>query len=159
MRRDLVDGLLEDRHRWAQELVDRGADDDHEVVGPLDQVARRAECQTAGRQDLAQELVGAGLEERHLAGGDPVERRLVGVVDPDAQARLGEGEAQRQADVAAAAEHDDVEVLGFTHVPTVAARSLGGTESRWSHLSVVPSRPCSGECGSDQASVGRCPLS
>ena len=66
----------------------------------------------AGRQDLAQELVGAVLEERHLAGGDPVEGRLVRVVDADAQAGLGEGEAQRQADMAAAAEDDDVEVGG-----------------------------------------------
>ena len=61
-------------------------------------------------EDLAQELVGAVLHERHLAGGDPVEGRLVGVVDADTQAGLGEGEAQRQADVAAAAEDDDVEI-------------------------------------------------
>ena len=71
-----------------------------------------AERQATGRQQLAQQLVGAGLHERHLAGGDPVERGLVGVVDADAQAGLGEGQAEGQADVAAAAEHDDVEVRG-----------------------------------------------
>ena len=73
-------------------------------------VAVGAELEAAGREDLVQQLVGAGLEERHLAGGDPVEGRLVGVVDADAQAGLGEGEAQRKPDVAAAAEDDDVEV-------------------------------------------------
>ena len=93
------------------------------LLGPLDHRAVGAEREAAGRQDLAQQLVGAGLEERHLAGGDPVERRLVGVVDADAQAGLGEGEAQRQADVAAAAEDDDVEVRGlFGHGLTLAAR-------------------------------------
>ena len=45
----------------------------HDVVGPLDHRAVGAELQAAGRQDLAQQLVGAGLQERHLAGGDPVE--------------------------------------------------------------------------------------
>ena len=125
VRRDLVDGLLEDRHRRAEELVDRRADDDDEVVRPLDHRAVGAEREPAGRQDLAQQLVGAGLEERHLAGGDPVERGLVGVVDADAQAGLGEGEAQRQADMAAAAEDDDVEIRGsFGHGPNLAARCM-----------------------------------
>ena len=50
VRRDLVDGLLEDRHRRAEELVDRRADDDHEVVGPLDHRAVRAEREPAGRR-------------------------------------------------------------------------------------------------------------
>ena len=112
MRRDLVDRLLEDRHRWAEEFVDRGADDDHEVIGPLDHRAVGPEGEAARREDLAQQLVGAVLHERHLARGDPVERRLVGVVDADPQAGFGEGEAQGQADMAAAAEDDDVEVGG-----------------------------------------------
>ena len=105
-----LDGLLEDRHRRAEELVDRRADDDDELVGPLDHRAVGAELETSRRQDPAQEVLGAGLEERHLARGDPVEGRLVRVVDPDAQPGIGEGEAQGQADMAAAAEDDDVEV-------------------------------------------------
>ena len=81
----------------------------------------------------AQELVGAGLQERHLAGGDPVERGLVGVVDADAQAGLGEGEAQGQADMAAAAEDDDVEIRGpFGHGLNLAARCATATGARWS---------------------------
>ncbi len=113
VRGDLVDGLLEDRHRWPEELVDRRADDDDELVRALDHRAVGAEVQAAGGQDLAQQLVGAVLQERHLAGGDAVEGRLVGVVDPDPQAGLGEDEAEGQADMAAAAEDDDVEVRGL----------------------------------------------
>ena len=110
VRGDLVDRLLEDRHRRAQELVDRGADHDDEVIRAADHRAVRPERQAAGRQQLAQELVGPVLHERHLAGGDPVQGGLVGVVDADAKAGLGEGQAERQADVAATAQHDDVEV-------------------------------------------------
>ena len=50
VRRDLVDGLLEDRHRWAEELVDRRADDDDELVGPRDHRAVGAELEPAGRR-------------------------------------------------------------------------------------------------------------
>ena len=89
-------------------------------------------AEPAGRQQLAEELVRAGLEERHLARRDPIQGRLVRVVDADPQAGLGEGEAQRQADVAPAAEDDDVEIGGlFRHgldsssLPR-ASRSLEG---------------------------------
>ena len=111
MRRDLVHGPLEDRHRRAQELVDRRPDDDDQLVCPGDHRAVGPELEPAGWQELAQQLVGAGLEERHLAAADPVERPLVGVVDPDPQPRLGEGKAQREADMPAAAEDHDVELL------------------------------------------------
>ena len=127
MRGDLVDGLLEDRHRRPEELVDRRADDDDELLGPLDHRAVGAELEATGRQD-AQELLGAGLHERHLAGGDAVEGRLVRVVDADAQAGLGEGEAEGQADVAAAAEHDDIEVWGgVRHGPDCSGAVRGVT--------------------------------
>ena len=62
---------------------------------------------------FAKQLVGAGLEERHLAGGDPVQRRLARVVDADAQAGIGQREAERQPDVAPATEDDDVEIAGL----------------------------------------------
>ena len=92
----------------------------------------RAEREPAGGQDLGQQFVGAGLEERHLAGRDAIERRLVRVVDADAQPGLGEGQAQGQADMAAAAEDDDVEV----GASSVMAASLPGrcaaSPPRWS---------------------------
>ena len=122
-RRDLVDRLLEDRHRRAEELVDRRPDDDDERHRPRDHDRRSVpSSRRPVGEDLAQQVVGAGLEERHLARGDPVERRLVGVVDADAQAGAREREAQRQPDVAAAAEDDDVEVrVGFDHGVNLAA--------------------------------------
>src|SRR3954470_2589650 len=52
MWRDLVDRLLEDRHRRPEELVHRRTDDDHKVVGPLDHRATRPEAESTGRQDL-----------------------------------------------------------------------------------------------------------
>ena len=144
VRRDLVDRLLEDRHRRSQELVDRRADDDDEVVRPLDHRAARAERQPTGGQDLAQQLVGTGLEERHLAGGDPVERGLVGVVDADPQAGLGEGEAQGQADMAAATEDDDVEIRGpFGHGLNLAARCARPPEPDGPGRALVPARSVS----------------
>ena len=131
VRRDLVDGLLEDRHRRPEELVDRRPDDDDELRRPPDHRAVGAEGQAAGRQELAEERLGAGLHERHLAGGDPVERRLVRVVDADAQADAGEREAERQADVAAAAEDDDIEVRGsFGHGRDSSSPVRGGTALR-----------------------------
>ena len=111
MRRDLVDGLLEDRHRRSEELVDRRADDHDQLVGPADHLGVGSQLEPAGRQELAKQLVGAVLEERHLAADDPVERRLVRVVDAHAQPRLGEGQAEGETDVAAAAEDDDVEIV------------------------------------------------
>ena len=67
MRRDLVDGLLEDRHRGSQEFVDRRSNDDDQLVGAADHLRVRAELQPACRKELAKQLVGAVLEERHLA--------------------------------------------------------------------------------------------
>ena len=59
-------------------------------------------------QHLAQELVGAVLLERHLARGEPVERRLADVVDADPEAGLGKGETEGKPDVAASAKDHDV---------------------------------------------------
>ena len=58
---------LEDRHRRVQELVDRRADDDdhHGRAAQRRRVARQR--QAPGRQDLREQLVGAVLDERHLA--------------------------------------------------------------------------------------------
>ena len=109
VRGDLVDRLLEDRHRWAQELVDRCPDDDNQTVGATDHRTVGAQLQPAGRQDLGEQLIGTGLEERHLAGGDAVERRLVRVIDADPQSGLGERQAQRQADMSAAAVRERVD--------------------------------------------------
>ena len=111
VRRDLVDGPLEHRHRRPEELVDGSADDHDERLGPLDHRPARTELQAPGREHAPKQLIGARLEERHLAGRDPIERRLVGVVDADAEPGIRERQAQREADMAASAEDDDIEGL------------------------------------------------
>ena len=110
VRGDLLDGPLEHRHRRAEELVDRRADHDDDLIRPRRISRRRGQLEPAGRQDAGQQLVGAVLAERHLARGDPVEGRLARVVDADSQARVGEREAERQADMATAPEDDEVEI-------------------------------------------------
>ena len=102
-------------------------------------VGRVAELQAAGAQDPGEQLLGAVLHERHPAGGDRIERRPVRVEDARPQARVREREAQRQADVAAAAEHDDVEaavgspVHVHDHPPGGLASSVlhGADSSKW----------------------------
>ena len=81
---------------------------------------------------LAQQRVGAVLEERHLAAADPLEGRLVDVEDADAQAGLREREAQRQPDVAPAAEDDEVEngTAPSSRVVRVTGRHGHATSSR-----------------------------
>ena len=53
---DLVDRPLEHAHRRAEELVDRGADDEQDGVGAADDLGVGAELEAAGREDLAQQL-------------------------------------------------------------------------------------------------------
>jgi len=130
---DLADGLLEDRHRRPEELVDRGADDDDELIRALDHRRVGPELEATRRQDAREELVGAILDERHVAGGDAVERRLVRVEDADPQAGFGEGQAEGQADMAPAPEHDDVEVAwSVGHGVESSGAVRGVTTRRWS---------------------------
>ena len=111
MRSDLVDRPLEDRHRRAEELIDWRSDHDDQLGGPRDHFRVRRQLEAARGQEVAQQDVSAGLEERHLAAGDPVEGGAIGVVDPDAEPGLGEHETQWEADVSATSEDDDVEFL------------------------------------------------
>ena len=67
MRRDLVDGLLEDRHRRSQEFVDRRSNDHDQLVGAADHLGVGSQLQPAGRKELAKQLVRAILEEWHLS--------------------------------------------------------------------------------------------
>ena len=85
----------------------------------------------------AKQLVRAVLAERHPALGDAVEGGPVGVVDADPKARLGEGQAQRQANVAAPTKHDEVEIVGLAAVPVVHGRKSSravraDTATKWS---------------------------
>ena len=111
VRRDLVDGSLEDRHRRPEELVDRGTDHHDHGIGPVQDRGVIGQLEATGGQQLGQEHVGACLEERHPAGLDRVQGLSIGVEDPDAEAGLGEHQAERQTNVATAAEHDDVKIV------------------------------------------------
>jgi len=73
VRGDLVDGLFEDRHRWPQELVDGCPDDHDQGVRALDHGAVGAKLEPPGGEDLAQQVVNAVLQERHVASSDAVQ--------------------------------------------------------------------------------------
>ena len=124
------DRPLEDRHRRPEELVDRRADHDDDLV-VRSRIAPSVLSSSRPVEDLPEQLVGARLEERHLARGDPVERRLADVVDAGPQPGVGEGEAQRKPDVARASEDHDVEVGRHARNGTSPLR--GDTTRRWSH--------------------------
>ena len=61
-------------------LVDGRPDDDHDVLGVRDDDGVVARLEPAGGEHLLEQRVGALLEERHLAGADPVDGRRVAVV-------------------------------------------------------------------------------
>lgn len=77
-------------------------------------------------QNPGEQLVGTVLEERHLAAGDSIERSLVDVEDPDPQAGIGEHEAQRQADVAPASEHDEIKIDSWHRADSSSRLGPGG---------------------------------
>ena len=97
------------RHRRTEELVNWRANHEDDDSARSIMAASVVSSRRPLVEQEAQQLVGAGLEERHLAAADALDRLLVGVVDANAQARVGEGQRQRQADVAAAAQYHDVE--------------------------------------------------
>jgi hypothetical protein len=110
VRGNLVDRSLEDGHGWPQELVDRRADDNDQLVRPANHLRASTEFEPSGWEDVREEPVGTVLEKWHLAAADPVERQLVRVIDPDMKAGIGQREAQGKADMAAAAKDDDVKI-------------------------------------------------
>ena len=55
-------------------LVDRRADDDHDVLGLADRRRVVGRLEPAGGEDPLEQLVGAVLEERHLARRGPGRR-------------------------------------------------------------------------------------
>ena len=124
VRRDLVHRPLEHAHGWAQELVHGRADHQDHGVRAGHHRGGRAHLEAAGREDTRQQLVRAVLQERHLPAGDALQGGAVDVEDAHPQAGLDEGEAQRQADVARAAEHDDVERGGWSAAGLVATVSV-----------------------------------
>jgi hypothetical protein len=89
-------------------LVDRRADHDHDHVGERDDRGIRADAEPARVEDPLEDLTGAGLLEGQLPALDELDRGLVDVVDADVEPTIGEGDREREPDVPAAADHDDV---------------------------------------------------
>ena len=80
----------------------RRADRDHDVVRARGVGGPVAELQKAVAHDPVEQLLGAGLGERHPPGAQRLEDRRV-VVDPEhADAAVGEAQRQRQTDAAQA---------------------------------------------------------
>ena len=77
---------VEDRHGRVQKLVDRRPDDHNDSLRTLQHRRVRAELESIGLKYLMQEFSGTGLEERHLAPGNPLQGRFADVKDANAQA-------------------------------------------------------------------------
>ncbi len=74
-------------------------------------IGRGGKHQPLGRKRLGQHAFRAALDERQPPGGKRVQALSIEIVDVDAQARFGQRQHQRNADMAGAADHGDVGVL------------------------------------------------
>ena len=66
------------------------------------------QLEAATREELPQQLLGALFQKGNVAGLDLSDLRGVDVVDADLVATVGKGQRERQPDVAAAADDDQV---------------------------------------------------
>ena len=90
-------------------LVDRRADDDDDVLGVRDHRRVRGGPKLTSRHGFGQGGLAAGLRERQAAGSNLRDGGRVQVEGTHSQARVGECDAERQADMTAATHHDHVE--------------------------------------------------
>ncbi len=75
---------------------------------------RVAENQAVALQCLRQQSLAAILDERQASGFQRLQHLAVDVIDVDAEARLGECQHQRDADVATAADDRQVRRLRYS---------------------------------------------
>ncbi len=108
MGEEIVDHALENAHRRIHELVDGCADDQDDRVGPRDRARVGGQLQAAGGQQPLEQFLRALLQERDVARLDLSDLRGVDVVDANLVAAVGKRQRQRQPDVAAAADDDQV---------------------------------------------------
>ena len=93
-------------------LVDRGADHDDDVLGGAHDGRVGGGDQPLVRDRPFQHRLRTGLGERHAAVADLPHRGRVDVVDRDIRAPAGEGDRQRQPDVAAPADNHHIACKG-----------------------------------------------
>ena len=91
-------------------LVDRRADHDHHSLCPLQHALVTRDGQGAGIENPSQKLLGMGLLEWHVPRADRRYGLAVDVVQRDLGTRVGEHKTERQPDMTAPTENDDIEI-------------------------------------------------
>ena len=122
-----VEDRLGHRMRIRVEMpVDRGADDDDDRVGLTDDLRDRC-SRPAGRCARARSSISAAPSSMNgiLRRVDRVDRLGVHVIDRGVEPTIGERDRQRQADVAASADDDDV----VLHLSAIPSRNVFATNS------------------------------
>jgi len=90
-------------------LVDRGPDDDHDVLASADDTVIGRGGEALVVEDVAQHLLRPVLPEGQFPAQNGRHGLLVDVVDADLEPARGERDGQREADVASPADNYDVE--------------------------------------------------
>jgi hypothetical protein len=88
-----------------QVLVDRGADDDDDVLAFGDRPRIRRRGQSPGREHAREQLLAARLTERHPSRPDSFYGLFSAVIEGDSESRVGHHQSERKPDVAASS-HD-----------------------------------------------------
>jgi hypothetical protein len=99
--------------------VRRRAQRQHDVLGADDVGHRVGELEAAAREHALQEVLGAGLVERHAPVADSGEHGRLPVDADHAQPPVGERQRERQAD---AAQADDRDAFAHPRKPTTKGR-------------------------------------
>ena len=123
VRHHLIDGALVHPHRRIHELIDRRADHHHDHRRATDRLWLAAEIEAAGGKQPGEQLVGAPFHERHLAGAHPLDLVGIGIVNADPVAGFRKAQRQRQSNVAAATDHDHVQVRGGGNHATISVQN------------------------------------
>ena len=108
VRQTVLDRPVERPQRRVQVRIDRRADDHHHELAFGQPLGRGRQFEASARQHLGQQLVGAVLQERHPPGAHLLHLRAVEIDDQRPQTGIGERQSQRQADMAATADHRHV---------------------------------------------------
>jgi hypothetical protein len=104
---DIGDCIHDCRRVGIQVFVDRGADDDDDVLGVRHDVRNVGSTESPGCEHISQQLICSGFVERHPARIHLGDDGRVDVVRNDIEPFAGKHDGQRQSDVSAASDYDD----------------------------------------------------
>src|SRR5262249_34855137 len=119
---ELSQHLVEEREVGIEMLVDRRADDDDHEVSGSERGRSRADLERLA-ENVAELVFGTLFAEGHFAGADRFDRALVDVVDVDVVI-VREDDAERQPDMAAASDDDDVLAFEVRHGDALARNAV-----------------------------------